>query len=373
MFSVSKIRLSVWSQYWIWYSNILSICNLSTLNSSLIPSYPSISLRIASGISRPNSRTESRATLEGSFLFCLISCASETFGQFFGKLLIESFCSLIHFRIIARDSIEAHFRNMRKEIVTDDDRARFSVRSKCRASTSLSCFSSEISAATASLRNWIGNAWRQLPSVRRESDIDINVENLGPPEMTDVEKHWKDPAATTIAVSLGEPPLLSICGLYSFKRFTIDYLRSRRFRCQWRRRRLFLDVLNQNLRALSNRRHSSLYPTWPFDKCVLQLNQNSVIRYKHHEDDFESVCDVKFVTRSTEVCVHIRQNDAYICIHCEDFIRIARTEVFISSESSSVRVVIRTFVQAWISLRAFHDTFITRDSSKASLTSFLRI
>ena len=144
-------------------------------------------------------------------------------------------------------------------------------------------------------------------------------------------KNWKDPVPTTIAVSLGEPLFLSIWGLYSFKRFTIDYWRSRRFRYQWHRRLLFLDVLNQNLRALSNRRHSSLYRTWPFDKCVLQLNRKNVVRGKLYEDDFESVCDVKFVFWYTEVCVLIRQYVAYICINSEDFIRIAITEVFISS------------------------------------------
>ena len=195
----------------------------------------------------------------------------------------------------------------------------------------------------------------------------------GPPEMTDDEKHWKDPVATTIAVSLGEPLLLSIWGLYSFKRFTVDYWRSRRFRYQWHRRLLFLDVLNQNLRALSNRRHSSLYPTWPFDTWFLQLIRKKFVRGKLYEDDFESVCDVKFVTWFSEVCVLIRQYVVYICINSEDFIRIAITDVFIWSESSSVRIVIRTFLQAWISLRVFHDTLMTRDRSRASLTSFLDV
>ena len=239
---------------------------------------------------------------------------------------------------------------MSKESVTDDGRVRFSVRRKCRASTSLSCFSFEISVATASLRNWIVNVWRQRSSIRRASDID--VENLGPPEMTDDEKHWKDPVAITIVVSLGEPSLLFFCGLYSFKRFTIDYWRSRRFRYQWHRRRLFLDVLNQNLRALSNRRHSSVYPTWPFDTWFLQLIRKKVVRCKLYEDDFESVCDVKFVTWFSEVYVLIRQYVAWICINSEDFIRIAISEVLISSESSWVRVVLGTTARALISLRA---------------------
>ena len=149
-----------------------------------------------------------------------------------------------------------------------------------------------------------------------------------------------------VLVSLKELSLHSIFGLYAFKRFNIDYWRSRRSRCQWRRRRLFLDVLNQHLRALSNRRHSSLYRTWSFDKCVLRLNRKNVVRFKIYEDDPESDCDWTFVIRYTEVYAFISQDVTWICIITKDFIRNMMSEVFISSEWSPVPKVIRTFCKS---------------------------
>ena len=374
MFTISKIRVAVWRQYWIWYSDVcvdlkfarcwthLWLRGILQFHFGLRHNYP---VRIH----EQKGAQHRRSSLQFAIVILDVADFRRLWWKNIDRIVMHTWSFFESSRVIPLKRISVTWG---RESVTDDDRVRFSVRSKCRASTSLSCFSSEIRVATASSRNWIGNAWRQLPSVRRESDIDINVENLGPPEMTDAEKYWKDPAASTIVVSFGEPPLLSICGLYSFKRFTIDYWRSRRFRCQWQRRRLFLDVLNQNLRALSHRRYSSQYPTWPFDTWFLELIRKNVVRCKLYEHDFESVCDVKFVTWYKEVCVLIRQYVAWIfsnsdCINTEDFIRIMMPEVFISSESSPVPKVI-SFSAVLHASRASVTSFFGRPTSKRAAT-----
>ena len=77
-----------------------------------------------------------------------------------------------------------------------------------------------------------------------------------------------------------------------------------------------------------------------------------------------------FVIRYTEVFVLIPQDVAWICINSEDSIRIVTSEVFISSEWTSVRVTIRTSAKALISLRAVLHASMTHDSSRVSLTFF---
>ena len=90
------------------------------------------------------------------------------------------------------------------------------------------------------------------------------------------------------------------------------------------------------------------------------------------QDDFESVINWNFVIWYTEVIVLVRHDVSRIYINSEDFIRIAMSHVFISVESSGIRVVIRTYAQALVLLQAFPPRFFNTRQLKRPLHSWRR-
>ena len=246
--------------------------------------------------------------------------------------------------IIARDFIEAHYRDVWKGSVTDDYRVGLhavsvGLRSRCfllslRYVSLHRLFRDGSTTCGVSFHLYV----ESLKLTSRSPDLQIWL-------MTnDINM-----IQYRLLVSLEELSLLSVFGLYAFKRYRYQLLKFTKIslsvtlstlvrgRAESASTSTFCDPQIEDSRPCILRDR--------LNKCVLELNQKSVVRFKIYEDVRERLwLEVRHpIYGSLRI---ISQDVTWICINYQDFIIIDMSEVFISSELSSVRLAIRIFCRS---------------------------